>query len=141
MAAAAQATKLLREIEDDIENTYKRIEEDATYYALKGRLQKLRVVLNNPERENDAPKTRPNTLQTPPKRAGPKPAEAPGRSAASLATSPEASNSEREAPGLEESKWSTVERKKPRATPKVPTIDLTRGTPTYSQVAAKPAPA
>ena len=71
-----QATKLLREIEDDIENTYKRIEEDATYYALKGRLQKLRVVLNNPERENlnekrenDAPNnTRRNTESRSPSR-------------------------------------------------------------------------
>ncbi|KIW24811.1 uncharacterized protein PV07_10501 [Cladophialophora immunda] len=72
----AQASKLLREIESDIDDTYKRIEEDDKYYALKGRLQKLWVVLNSPEnqgtcekRENDAPgNTRRNTESRSPSR-------------------------------------------------------------------------
>ena len=114
-------------------------------YDVLGDVLKLIVLINKQDseehgrkRENDAPETRPKAPKTPPKEEGPELTEPKERSAARQATGLGQAGSEKEAPGLEESKWSIVGRKKPKT--KAPTIDLTRGTPTYSQVAAKPGP-
>lgn len=146
--ATNQAIELLEQLKTKLMNDSDSDTVLHPYEALADVLKAI-VLLKGPnkrghvqqERENDAPKTRQDAPKSPPAKATPGSAGSRNGSDTGQAAGREALSSGGDAPGLEESKWSTVERKKLKAKPKVPTVDLTRDTPSYSQMAARPAPA